>query len=59
MDPYHLNVENLKEAKYDEFQVLIDYTIPEMASHNPIGHSTATLDTPTSRTPSRRLRSLV
>ena len=51
MDPYHLNVENLKEAKYDEFQVLIDDTIPEMASHNPIGHSTATPNTPTSRTP--------
>ena len=30
-----------------------------MASHNPIDHSTTTLDTPTSRTTSRRLRSLV
>ena len=55
MDPRHLNVENLKEAEYDEFQVSGDDTIPEMASHNPIGHSTTTLDTPTSRTISRRL----
>ena len=59
MDPRHLNVKNLQDTEYDEFQVSGDDTMPEMASHNPICHSTTTPDTPTSRTPSRRLRSLV
>ena len=59
IDPRDLNVENLEEAKYDEFQASGDDTISEMASHNPIVHSTATPDALTYRTPSRRLKSLV
>ena len=31
LDPRYLNVENLEETEYDEFQVSGDDTIPEMA----------------------------
>ena len=59
MDPHHLNVKNLQDTKYDEFQVLGDDIMPKMASHNLIGHSTTTPDMPTSKTTIRRLRSLI
>ena len=37
MDPRDLNVENLEEAEYDEFEVSGGDTIPKMASNNLIG----------------------
>ena len=50
MDPRDLNVENLKEAEYDEFEIL------EMASNNLIGPTTGTgTSSSTGRTPKRVL----
>ena len=49
----------MKDAEYDEFEISGGDTVPEMASNNPIGPSTNTPNTPTSKTPCRRLRSLV
>ena len=56
MDPRDLNVENLEEVKYDKLEVMSGDIVPEMTSNNSIGLSIGMPYTPTSKTPSRKLR---
>ena len=49
----------MKNAEYDEFEVSGADTVSEMASNNFIGHFIGSPNTPTSRIPNRKLKSLV
>ena len=58
MDPRDYNVQNMKEDKYNEFEVLVD-NIGRMTSNNSIGPSTDMPDILTSRTLGRTLRYII
>ena len=47
MGPRDLNVENLDEVEYNEFEISSGDTIPEMASNNQIDPSNGLSDMPT------------
>ena len=59
MDPSDLNVEDLKKAEYDEFEVSGDNTVLKIFSNNSIAPFIGTLNTTTYMTPSKRSRSLI